>query len=359
MPIFMDRHDVSETVTAENVAQLHQQDLKIQDRFGCRGLTYWFDSVRGTAFCLIEAPDMSAIQSMHDYAHGQVPNQVIEVDTAIVESFLGRIGDPEKKGDSSLNIIDEPAFRILMLVTIPHGLPSTWEDLNLAVRPLAGVYGGHIVRQSANRIMLSFTSVSRAVHAAFEIHSRFDRPPMPMRNTASLKIGLSAGVPVTDKGSFFEDTIKLAERMCKIVRGEIILSSEVKELYDSENPCGLPEEKKAFCLSPMDEHFLTSLMDFTESVWNDTNFKVDDLGRPVGCSKSQLYRKMMSLTGKSPNSFIRDYRLSEALVLLNKSTKNISEVAFETGFNSPSYFSKCFHKHYGRKPSDYLAAVNS
>jgi len=43
MPIFMDRHDVSETVTAENIAQLHQEDLKIQDQFGCRGLTYWFD----------------------------------------------------------------------------------------------------------------------------------------------------------------------------------------------------------------------------------------------------------------------------------------------------------------------------
>jgi AraC-like DNA-binding protein len=147
--------------------------------------------------------------------------------------------------------------------------------------------------------------------------------------------------------------------MCKIVKGEIILSSEVKELYDSENPRGLPREKKAYCLTPMEERFLNSLMDFTESVWNDTNFKVDDLGKPVGCSKSQLYRKMMSLTGKSPNSFIRDYRLGEALTLLHKSTKNISEVAYETGFTSPSYFSKCFHKQYGRNPSEYLAAMSS
>ena len=43
MPIFMDRHDVSESVTAEIVAQIHQEDLKVQDKFGCRGLTYWFD----------------------------------------------------------------------------------------------------------------------------------------------------------------------------------------------------------------------------------------------------------------------------------------------------------------------------
>ena len=69
----MDRHDVSETVTAEHVAQLHQQDLKVQDQFGCRGLTYWFDDKRKTAFCLIEAPDMKALEEMHNHAHGQVP----------------------------------------------------------------------------------------------------------------------------------------------------------------------------------------------------------------------------------------------------------------------------------------------
>ena len=66
MPIYMDRHDVSEIVTAESIAQLHQEDLKIQRQFGCRGLTYWFDDKRKTAFCLIEAPDPTAIKKMHD-----------------------------------------------------------------------------------------------------------------------------------------------------------------------------------------------------------------------------------------------------------------------------------------------------
>ncbi len=57
MPIYMDRHDLSDAVTAEHIARLHQEDLKIQDQFGCRGLTYWFDEKRKTAFCLIEAPN--------------------------------------------------------------------------------------------------------------------------------------------------------------------------------------------------------------------------------------------------------------------------------------------------------------
>src|SRR6476659_1086088 len=118
MPIYMDRHDVSENVTAETIAQLHQADLKVQDQFGCRGLTYLFDEKRKIAFCLIEAPDALAIHKMHDHAHGQVPRRVIEVNANIVESFLGRIEDPEKTQDAELNIINDPAFRTITVISL-------------------------------------------------------------------------------------------------------------------------------------------------------------------------------------------------------------------------------------------------
>ena len=364
MPIYMDRHDITEKVTSAQIAEMHQEDLKIQDQFGCRGLTYWFDSVRNTAFCLIEAPDMAAVTAMHAHAHGQVPGRIIEVNPSLVESFLGRIEDPEKPSHLAENVIDESALRIIMLVTV-RLLPAPsknarvsdtrWEEFSKSVQQAVKASGGKTVKQNDKRLIVSFSSVSSAVETAFEIQSRFDRSSFEPHT--SLKIGLSAGEPVTDKPSFFEDTIRMVERMCKIVKGEIILSAEVKELYDSEKPQGLPNRKKTHCLSPVDQQFLTSLMDFTESAWKNFDFKVDDFGKPVGCSKSQLYRKMISLTGKSPNSFIKEYRLNEALSLLNKQVKNVSEVAFETGFNSPSYFSKCFQKQYGRSPSDYLAEL--
>ena len=136
-----------------------------------------------------------------------------------------------------------------------------------------------------------------------------------------LKIGLSAGLPVTEKKLIFEDAIKLAERMCKIIKGEIIVSSEVKELYNSENIKALSEGESIVFLTQTDERFLTLLMDYTESTWSDINLKVEHFSKPVGCSKSQLYRKIILLTGKSPNSFIREYRLNEALTLLNKNTR--------------------------------------
>jgi AraC-like DNA-binding protein len=63
---------------------------------------------------------------------------------------------------------------------------------------------------------------------------------------------------------------------------------------------------------------------------------------------------MILITGKTPNTFLKEYRLNEDLILLHKNTRNISEIAFETGFSSPSYFSKCFQKRYGHLPSGYL-----
>ena len=79
MPIYMDRHDIPEEITAEHVAQMHQEDLKVQHLYGCKGMTYWCDEHRRTAFCLIEAPNEQAIKDMHNNAHGEVPHKIIEV----------------------------------------------------------------------------------------------------------------------------------------------------------------------------------------------------------------------------------------------------------------------------------------
>ena len=363
----MDRHDVSETVTAEHVAQLHQEDLKIQHQFGCRGLTYWFDDKRKTAFCLIEAPDIKAIQKMHNQAHGQIPNSIIEVEPSIVESFLGRIEDPEKAQNTGLNIINDPAFRTIMVISLIRltlikrdslQFNSTLRKFNRAIRKILNAYEGKSVSQSDYHYLVSFKSVTNAAHAAFDIqllNKEFSK--YKMNKKVILKMGLSAGVPVTKKQLIFEDTIKLAERMCEIVKGEIIVSAEVKDLYKSENANAFINGKRIFSLTQADEKFITLLMDYTDAAWNSTNLKVDNFSKPLGCSKSQLYRKMILITGKSPNTFIMEYRLKEALKLLRKNAGNISEISFEAGFSSPSYFTKCFKKKFGLLPAIYLNSL--
>ena len=56
MPIFMDRHDMRD-VTAEAIAAAHHRDLEVQDKYGVKYMTYWFDQQRGTGFCLVDAPE--------------------------------------------------------------------------------------------------------------------------------------------------------------------------------------------------------------------------------------------------------------------------------------------------------------
>ncbi|MDP1621324.1 MAG: DUF4242 domain-containing protein [Bacteroidales bacterium] len=366
MPIFMDRHDVSETVTAENVAQLHQEDLKIQHEFKCRGLTYWFDEKRKTAFCLVEAPDEQAIKEMHNQAHGEVPHVIIEVDASIVESFLGRIEDPISAQNAGLNIINDPAFRTIMAVRLetisltknnPAEMRTAFLNSIMSVVDISDHFQGRIGKQNEESFLVSFDSVSNALSCALEIQAKLKGLSGKIDNLHNkIRIGLSAGVPVAEKKAFFEDTIKLAERMCYIANTGIVVSTEVRDLYKSENSNVFINNPSVLALTPQDEKFLTLLMDFTEKAWRNTDLKVDDFSIPLGCSKSQLYRKMVTLTGKSPNTFIKEFRLNNALRLLNKNADNISEIAFDTGFNSPSYFSKCFHKRFGLLPSEYLGS---
>jgi AraC-like DNA-binding protein len=106
-------------------------------------------------------------------------------------------------------------------------------------------------------------------------------------------------------------------------------------------------------LNTTEETFITKLYAISEERLADENFTVEFLCRDIGISRPQLYRKTISLTGKSPISFIRDLRMHKALSLIKKKEANISEIALEVGYNNPSYFAKCFHDKYGCTPSRF------
>ena len=86
----------------------------------------------------------------------------------------------------------------------------------------------------------------------------------------------------------------------------------------------------------------------------DTELNVEDMGRDMGMSRVQLYRKLKSLTNYSPNELLRQMRLKKAASLLASSELTIAETAYEVGFSSPSYFTKCYREHFGESPTDFL-----
>ncbi|MFB6341088.1 nickel-binding protein [Saccharicrinis sp. FJH62] len=363
MPIYMDRHDVSETVTAENVAWLHQQDLKVEHQFNCRGLTYWFDEKRKIAFCLIEAPKAENIHAMHNVAHGEVPHTIIEVDATIVESFLGRIEDPEYDNNTEFNIINDPAFRTVMLIRIKtdnhettdsHSLQTFLTELNLTIKHSEG----RVVEQNTKRILISFKSVTKAVLCAVEVYTKvYNATQNNNLSQIKPKICLDAGLPVTGRSTFFEETIQKTERFCNVYGHKIVISAEVKDLYKSENMNAFIETEDIAVLPSVDELFLNHLMDFIEQEWQNSEITVAHFNKTLGMSKSNLYRKMIELTGKSPNTFLKEYRLNKSLELIQKNLYTISEIAFNTGFSSLSYFSKCFQKRYNLVPTEYIRTL--
>jgi len=359
----MDRHDVSEAVTAEIVAQLHHEDLKIQHKYNCRGLTYWFDDVRKTAFCLVEAPNKEAIKLMHDNAHGEVPHRIIEVDNALVESFLGRIEDPEKSQDTSLNIINDPAFRVLMVIETSNYLDRLQanqfsiftQKFHNSVFKTIKKLNGNIVRNDNNSYLVSFKSVTNAILCAKKIQYQYNYVSSKLDTShGKLKIALCTGIPVTDKDNLFEEAINLATHMCNIVKESFVITSEVNALYESENRNATIDKEPIRILSPLEEKFVTHIMEVMSFIWNKPEVAVNNFSEAMGYSKSQLYRKLIGVTGLSPNTFLKEFRLHKALHLLQLKYGNISEVAFDVGFNSPAYFSKCFLEKYGMLPSTYI-----
>ena len=107
-----------------------------------------------------------------------------------------------------------------------------------------------------------------------------------------------------------------------------------------------------------DKKFLNKVMSVVKDNYKNPDFEVSDFIEAVGISKSLLNKKMQSLTGQSAGQFIRNYRLNLARELLLKNkvnrTMNISEIAYEVGFNDPKYFTRCFTKHFNVTPSSLL-----
>jgi class 3 adenylate cyclase len=228
MPVYMDRHYI-EGATRHAVADAHQKDLALQDKYNVKFLTYWFDELRCTAFCLIEAPNRETIEHAHNEAHGSVPNEVLEVDPTVVDTFLGRIKDPPPMDTSAGKagaISIDPGFRAIMftdlkdstLMTTLYGDTKALHLLhihNALTRNALKAHRGLEVKHTGDGIMASFASVPDAVECAIAIQKAFaaynkENPEAPLY----LRIGLSAGEPIEEHGDLFGKAVQLAARLC-------------------------------------------------------------------------------------------------------------------------------------------------
>lgn len=135
-----------------------------------------------------------------------------------------------------------------------------------------------------------------------------------------------------------DNLLKSRLKLRHLFDGKVKSEPEVKEA----------EEK----LSPLDRKFIDRLKAAMEKHLSESDVKVNDIGSDIGLSRVQLYRKLKAITGLSPAELLRQMRLQKAHDLIMHSDQPISAIAYDTGFSSPGYFSKCFRDEYGISPSD-------
>lgn len=364
MPIFMDLH-VAPGIKPVEVAKAHALDVKNQEKYGCRAMTYWFDRDEGTGFCLFDAPNEEAVIQLHKNTHGLVPNEIIPVNSRVVEAFLGRIKDPEgyfDSGDPNLRVFNDSAFRIILVTkTLDErlllknlGRQKTNELLKIhhsIIREQISKYEGREAELDEAGFVISFVSVLQAVECAKTILKSLHIAA----DLLEFRIGVHAGLPVSQSKRIFGKTIGFAGFLSKFANGnKIIFSSLIGNLYKVAGSDQFAGKNLVKWLTPSEDKFLGMLLETLEKHWNESEFTVKEFCTEISMSKPQLYRKCKFLTGMSPNELLREYRLQKSLALLKNDNQNISQVAYETGFNSPSYFTKCFQKRFGIQPLYYF-----
>jgi class 3 adenylate cyclase len=238
VPQYIDRHDLP-GAAPEEVADAHTRDVEVEEKHGVRFHTYWFDPDNGSVFCLAEGPSKQALEEVHQEAHGLLAGTILEITPNVpLNELLG--SRPEFSLGSPYAA---PAMRAILFTDLAGSVEQTsrlgddghFDVLrvhNKIVRDELAIHGGREVKHTGDGIMAAFTSVASAVAFAvgaqrgFREHNHSGAVPL------DVKIGISAGEPVTDDSDdLFGAAVQLAARLCDFASaGEIVASVAVREL---------------------------------------------------------------------------------------------------------------------------------
>lgn len=159
--------------------------------------------------------------------------------------------------------------------------------------------------------------------------------------------GFESGADAYIPKPFNADILKI--RLRKLIENR----QKIKVAYGKS----LVSETKKATLAEIEQDFIDKFKEYVENNLSDSDMSVDDIARNLGLSKSQLYRKIKSLTDYSPNELIRIIRLRYSRNLLKEPNVNIANVTYAVGFSSQSYFTKCFKEFFKENPTEYIARI--
>ncbi len=130
-----------------------------------------------------------------------------------------------------------------------------------------------------------------------------------------------------------------------------IRNLSVKDAYSKQ----VQVQGKEIEIESSEVKLLNRIVQYIDNKMNDPELSVEDLSKHVGMSRGSLYHKLLEITGLTPIEYIRSVKLQRAAELLDKSDFNVAQIAYMTGFGTPSYFSRLFKSHYNMLPSEYIS----
>ena len=137
----------------------------------------------------------------------------------------------------------------------------------------------------------------------------------------------------------------------------MVLKARIKNLIENRKLMKIAfgndarEEVHEEVIQSIEDKFVEKFRAIIQNNLGNSELSVETISKEMGISRAQLYRKIKTMTGISPNDIIREARLKRADRLLETTDKSISEIAYEVGFSSPSYFTKCYREFFGRTPN--------
>jgi len=356
MPLYMDFHKLeSLDISMEELAKSHAEDLAIQERYGVFELKYWVNLEAKNLFCLVQGPDKEACNEVHRQSHGNTPCNIIEVSEEEFNLYFGIGKSVNDMAHTESGEIDT-GFRTIFLLSLEELSPQNAHYLKEINRLIEHHKGVRIIYPDRD-IMVSFIFASNAILCAKAISKLL----LSIPGTIEFNISLVSGRPVDEIGdNMFEEAKKKVQYICALgLRKTMYLDSETKILSDKERMSSKINTDDFNLLHNEDFTFLFLLFDILENKIDKSDFKSEDFDKILGLSKSQTYRKIKSLTGIAPNQLIQEFRLRKSLKELRQQSKTISEIAYDLGFNSPTYFAKAFRKRFSITPTHFTKISKS
>ncbi len=352
----MDIHKVeTDAFTVEDVVKAHMKDLAIQAKFGVVQIKYWVNTETKMIFCLMNGPSKEACNQVHVESHGITACNIIEVSDDEYNLYLGK-GKSVNDLAHTLNGGIDTGYRTLVLVKMVD-LTGKYLHMFDEIKILVKQYNGNPIIQPDDDILASFVFASDAILCALAIHKILK----PIEDNLEFTITIVSGKPVDEVGNnLFEETKKKAQNLSAVGLKKIIFIDKETKTLSGKEPISPNIRKEEFKIINNDDFkFLFKLLDVLKENLHEPDFKCEELYSQLGLSKSQAYRKIKSLTAIAPNQLIQELRLRESLACLKQDNKTISEIAFDLGFNSPTYFTKTFRKRFGITPTSFTRAIGN